>query len=60
MIIWADLIFVMEKRHKQILNENFYGDLQDKELIVLNIPDDYQYMDEELISEIRSKVDSFL
>jgi predicted protein tyrosine phosphatase len=60
MIIWADLIFVMEKRHKQILNENFYGDLQDKELIVLNIADDYQYMDEELISEIKSKVDSFL
>ena len=60
MITWADLIFVMEKRHKQILNENFAGELQDKELIVLDIPDDYQYMDEELVVEITSKVDSYL
>lgn len=60
MIIWADLIFVMEKRHKQILNENFSGELQDKEMIVLDIPDDYQYMDEELILEITSKVDNYL
>ena len=60
MIIWADLIFVMEKRHKQILNENFRDDLTAKELIVLDIPDDYQYMDEELISEIETKVSGYL
>ena len=60
MIIWADLIFVMGKRHKQILNENFRDDLIAKELIVLDIPDDYQYMDEELILEIGTKVSGYL
>lgn len=60
MIIWADLIFVMEKRHKQLLNENFRDDLIAKELIVLDIPDDYEYMDEELILEIETKVSGYL
>ena len=60
MINWADLIFVMEKRHKQILNENFSIELEEKEIIVLDIPDDYQYMDEDLISEIETKVSTYL
>ncbi|RZL45988.1 MAG: protein tyrosine phosphatase [Pedobacter sp.] len=60
MIIWADLIFVMEKRHKQILNENFRDEINGKDLIILDIPDDYQYMDEELISAIETKVSSYL
>lgn len=60
LIIWADLIFVMEKRHKQILTENFREELNSKELIVLDIPDDYQYMDEELILEIETKVAMYL
>ncbi|WP_316770894.1 protein tyrosine phosphatase [Pedobacter frigiditerrae] len=60
MINWADLIFVMEKRHKQILNENFSTELEEKEMIVLDIPDDYQYMDEELIIEIETKVAFYL
>ncbi|RZK58560.1 MAG: protein tyrosine phosphatase [Pedobacter sp.] len=60
MINWADLIFVMEKRHKQILYEHFLTDVEDKEMIELDIPDDYQYMDEELIVEIQTKVSAYL
>ena len=60
MINWADLIFVMEKRHKQILNENFSAELEETQMIVLDIPDDYQYMDEDLISEIETKVSIYL
>lgn len=60
LIIWADLIFAMEKRHKQILTENFKEEITHKELIVLDIPDDYQYMDEELILEIETKVAMYL
>ncbi|TCC94122.1 protein tyrosine phosphatase [Pedobacter frigiditerrae] len=60
MINWADLIFVMEKRHKQILNESFSAALEEKEMIILDIPDDYQYMDEELIIEIETKVSPYL
>jgi predicted protein tyrosine phosphatase len=59
-IAWADVIFVMEKKHKQRMQEKFSDELQDKEIIILDIPDEYQFMDTELIEEIKTKVDSFL
>ena len=59
-ITWADLIFTMEKRHKQRLLEKFPGDTRYKKIIVLDIPDEYQYMDEELVEMIRTSVDPYL
>jgi len=53
---WADVILVMEKRHRSILQQSFEEAIDGKELIVLDIPDDYQYMDPELIEELKSKV----
>ncbi|WP_316752954.1 protein tyrosine phosphatase [Pedobacter gandavensis] len=47
---WADLIFVMEKHHKQLLNQKYPSLLNSKQVIILEIPDEYQYMDAELIS----------
>ena len=55
LIDWADLIFVMEPHHKERLLE-LYGGPVDKEIVVLHIPDEYQYMDEELISELQDSV----
>lgn len=60
LIDWADVIFVMEKKHKQIMHERFSYALNCKEIVVLAIPDEYQYMDEDLIAEIHSKVDAYL
>jgi len=57
MIQWADIIFVMEKRHKQLLQERFNID---KKIIVLDIPDEYQYMDEELIGMLENGVAPYL
>lgn len=57
---WADLIFVMEKKHKQRITEKFKDEVAAKEIIVLNIPDDYQYMDEELIDELNSKLSAYI
>ena len=59
-ILWADLIFVMEKKHKQIIMENFSFEAEEKSIIILDIPDDYQYMDQELIEEIQTKVEPYL
>jgi len=59
-IIWADLIFTMEKRHKQRLMEKYPGETRFKNMIVLDIPDEYQYMDEELVEMIRTSVDPYL
>jgi len=60
MITWADLIFVMEKKHKQRMQEKFSMEIEGKEIVILDIPDEYQYMDEELIEELKSKVDYYL
>src|SRR5687768_14492926 len=56
LINWADLIFVMEKRHRQRLQEKFGQSLNDKRIIILEIEDNYQYMDAELIEILKTSV----
>ncbi|NII84085.1 MULTISPECIES: hypothetical protein [unclassified Pedobacter] len=50
----------MEKKHKQRIVERFPEETYEKEIITLNIPDKYQYMDEELIEELNAKVTDYL
>jgi len=59
-IEWADLIFVMEKKHKQRIQEKFFDELQGKTIYILDIPDDYQLMDPDLIEIIESSVEQYL
>lgn len=59
-IAWADKIFVMEQKHKSRLLAQFPRALQYKEMIVLDIPDDYRYMDEELIELLKESVVPYL
>jgi predicted protein tyrosine phosphatase len=56
LLLWADLIYVMEHKHKKILQERFRNEIQGKQLEVLDIPDDYQYMDEELVDMLEVMV----
>ncbi len=60
MLLWADLIFVMEKRHKQRLQQKFDDILQDKEVIVLDIADDYKFMDKELVEILKESLSVYL
>jgi predicted protein tyrosine phosphatase len=53
LINWADIIFVMEKKHKLRLQQRFAAVVEDKEVIILDIPDDYHFMDEELIELLK-------
>lgn len=53
---WADLIFVMEKKHLARLRERFGDVVEEKSVICLHIPDDYEYMDEDLIALLKSTV----
>ncbi|MEH2410405.1 low molecular weight protein tyrosine phosphatase family protein [Nostoc sp.] len=55
-IIWADIIFVMEKSHKSKLSKNFQPLLKDKRIICLDIPDEYEYMEPALIELLKQKV----
>lgn len=59
-IAWAELIFVMEKKHKQRMMDKFGAKLIGNKVIILDIPDKYQFMDPELIEEIEVKVSSYL
>jgi len=59
-ILWADYIFVMEKKHKQRIIEKFHSIIEQTKIKILDIPDDYKFMDPELIEDIKSKVDSIL
>ena len=40
--------------------ENFADETEGKEIIVLDIPDEYQFMDKELIEEIETKVNPYI
>jgi len=51
---WADLIFVMEKKHRRILDENFPEALTGKRVICLHIPDIFRYMEPSLIDELKT------
>jgi len=53
---WADLIFVMEKRHLNRLHKKFRDEIAGKRIVCLYIPDDYEYMDEELVDRLRTGV----
>ncbi len=55
-IRWADTIFVMEKKHKNRLVAQFTRMLDHKPIHILEIPDEYQFMDQELIEELEDKV----
>ncbi len=54
LIGWADLIFVMERKHELILQECFSKPLKRKQMICLHIPDEYAYMEPELIHKLKA------
>jgi predicted protein tyrosine phosphatase len=57
---WADLIFVMEKRHRNIIQSRFKEIYQRKRIICLYIPDDFEFMDPELIGLLEERVSPYL
>ncbi|WP_291725333.1 low molecular weight protein tyrosine phosphatase family protein [Bernardetia sp.] len=56
---WANLILVMEKDQKQKIKK-LYSHLEIPTIEVLHIPDEYEYMDEELIEILTEKIEVFL
>ena len=60
LISWADLIFVMEKKHKERLRDKFESQIDDKQIVTLDIKDDYKYMDTELIEILETSVRPYL
>lgn len=57
---WADRIFVMEKKHLQIVKEKFADAVYGKELVCLHIPDIYPYMDRELVELLQERLTGYI
>ena len=51
---WADLIFCMEKSHLSQIRRKFPDALRGKGVVCLHIPDEYDFMQPELLDELRS------
>ena len=56
LIEWADLIFVMERVHRNKMQKRFRSSLNGKRIVVLEIPDEYEFMDPDLITLLRAKM----
>ena len=52
----ADVVVVMEKRHKERLQQKFPEELAAKPCVCLFIADDYEFMDANLIEILRGKM----
>jgi predicted protein tyrosine phosphatase len=60
LIEWADLIFVMEENYKEIINAEFAKEVAGKRFLVLDIPDNYYFMEPELVEMIKARVGPYL
>jgi predicted protein tyrosine phosphatase len=60
LIAWADVILVMEPTHKSKLTKSFSTALRNMRLACLDIPDEYAYMDSELVRLLWDGVTRFL
>lgn len=56
----ADIIFVMEKAHRSKLQRRFGKHLKRARVICLDIPDDYAFMQPELVALLEKKVEPHL
>ncbi len=53
---WADIVFVMERIHRDRLSARFRASLKGKRLVCLEIPDDFSYMDARLVALLERRV----
>jgi len=56
MVEGADIIFVMEKAHRNKLARRFKAQLKRARVICLDIPDDYEFMDPALVTLLETRV----
>jgi predicted protein tyrosine phosphatase len=59
-LAWADVVLVMEDKHKSRLVAEFRALMLHKPVHVLDIPDDYKYMDPELVELLGDPVADLL
>jgi len=56
LVEWAHLIFVMEHAHRNKLRSKFKAALKTQRVICLEVPDEYEFMDPELVQLLKARV----
>ncbi|MEL6862410.1 MAG: hypothetical protein AAGL11_11270 [Pseudomonadota bacterium] len=59
-IRWADIILVMEDKHRARLRAQFRDEVRYKTMHALDIPDLYRFMDPDLIEIVRDKAEPLI
>ena len=57
---WANIVFVMERAHRTKLSKRFRISLKAARVICLDIPDNYKFMDPDLVRILETRVPRFL
>lgn len=60
LVTWADRLFVMEPRQRDIIRKRFRQALGSRPVIVLGIPDEYSFMQAELVALLKERVPPLL
>ena len=60
MLGWADRVFVMERKHADRIRQHFPELAPTKTITILDIPDDFMFMDDELIDILRHRLAAFI
>lgn len=60
LVEWADIIFVMEKTHRNKLQKRYRASLKKARVICLDIPDEFEFMDPMLVRLLETKVSRYL
>jgi predicted protein tyrosine phosphatase len=53
---WSDIIFVMERAHRNKLQKKFRAALNGKRIVCLEIPDEFEFMDPGLVRLLEAKL----
>lgn len=56
LVDWGDFIFVMERQHRNKLQKKHRTALKDKRVVVLDIADEFDFMDPALVRLLHAKM----
>lgn len=59
LLLWADVIIAMERTHRNKIQKKFKSSLNGKNIICLGIPDEFDYMEPELINILEARVPKY-
>lgn len=60
LVEWAEIIFAMERTHRSKLRQRHRAALKHSRIVVLDIPDEYAFMDPALVRLLQAKMRSWL